>query len=135
MHLSTLFRSLIKQIDQFRYFLKEKQFGIICLIETLLDETISDHEVNIEGYDIVRKDRNRKGGGVAIYVRNTINYMIRAEFDAKDLETITIEIKPKSKPFIINCVYRPPDSTVELLNTYETLIEKLDFENKETILI
>ena len=33
-------RSLIKHIDQFRYFLKEKQFDIICLNETLLDETI-----------------------------------------------------------------------------------------------
>jgi hypothetical protein len=43
--------------------------------------------------------------------------------------------KPKSKPFIINCVYRPPDSTVELLHTYEKLIEKLDYENKETIFI
>ena len=129
-------RSLIKHIDQFRYFLKEKQFDIICLNETLLDETINDHEVNIEGYDIVRKDRNRNGGGVAIYVRSTINYMIRAEFDTESLETITVEIsKPKSKPFIINCVYRPPDSTVELLNTYEKLIEKLDYENKETILI
>ena len=128
-------RSLIKHIDQFRYFLKEKQFDIICLNETLLDETINDHEVNIEGYDIVRKDRNRNGGGVAIYVRSTINYMIRAEFDTGGLETITVEIsKPKSKPFIINCVYRPPDSTVELLNTYEKLIEKLDYENKETIL-
>ena len=84
----------------------------------------------------MRKDRNRNGGGVAIYVRSTINYMVRGEFDTEGLETITVEIsKPKSKPFIINCVYRPPDSTVELLNTYEKLIEKLDYENKETILI
>ena len=129
-------RSLIKHIDQFRYFLKEKQFDIICLGETFLDETINDHEVNIEGCVIVRRDKNRNGGGVAIYVRNSINWVIRAEFDTEDLETITVGIsKPKSKPFLINCVYRPPDSTLELLNTYEKLIEKLDSEDKKTILI
>jgi exonuclease III len=84
----------------------------------------------------VRKNINRNGGGVAIYVRSAVNYMIRTLFDTEGLETITVEIsKPKPKPFIINCVYRPPDSTVELLHTYEKLIEKLDYENKETIFI
>ena len=62
-------RSLIRHIDQFRY-----QFDIICLIETLLDETINDHEVTRSiGYEILRKDGNRNGGGVAVYVRNKIN--------------------------------------------------------------
>jgi hypothetical protein len=56
--------------------------------------------------------------------------MIRA--DTGGLEKITVEIsKSKSKPFIINCVYRPPDSTVELLNTYEKLIEKLTTKTRK----
>ena len=131
------FQSLMKYIDQFRYFLKDKQFDIICLNETLLDETINDHEVNITGYEILRKDRNRNGGGVAVYVRNTINYISRTELDTDDLETITVEIsKPRSiKLFIVNCLYRPPNATVELFSAYERLIEKLDSENKEIILI
>ena len=58
-------RSLIEHIDQFRYFLKERQFDIICLNETILDETINDHEVSIQGYDIVRKDSNHNNGKVA----------------------------------------------------------------------
>ena len=84
----------------------------------------------------MRKDRNRNGCGVAVYVRNTINYISRTELDADDLETITVEIsKPRSKPFIVNSMYRPPNSTVELFSAYEKLIEKLDSENKEIILI
>ena len=129
-------RSLIENIDQFRYFLKDKQFDIICLNETLLDDTINDHEVNITGYQILRNDRNRNGGGLAVSVRNTIYYISRTELDTNDLETITVEIsKPRSKPFIVNCMHRPPNSTVELFSAYEKLIEKLDSENKETILI
>ena len=65
-----------------------------------------------------------------------INYISRTELDTDYLETITVEIsKPRSKPFIVNCMYRPPNSTVELFSAYEKLIEKLDSENKEIILI
>jgi hypothetical protein len=41
-----------------------------------------------------------------------------------DLEIITVEIsKPKSKPFLVSCWYRPPDSPVEFFNNYEELIK------------
>ncbi len=53
-----------------------------------------------------------------------------------DLEIITVEIfKPKSKSFLVNCWYRPSDSSVEIFNNYEELVKKMDFENKEVILI
>jgi hypothetical protein len=61
---------IIKHIDEFRIFLRKKQFDIICLNETMLDETIADNEVLIDGYEITRKDRNRHGGGVLLYIRN-----------------------------------------------------------------
>ena len=67
---------------------------------------LNDHEVNVIGYEILRKDRNRNNGGVAVYVRNTINYISRTELDTDDLETITVEIsKPRLKPFIVNCMH------------------------------
>ena len=31
-------------------------------------------EISMCGYDIVRKDRNRNGGGVALYITNVIDY-------------------------------------------------------------
>ena len=33
--------------------------------ETKLDNTVYDSEVTIDGYNIARSDKNRKGGGVA----------------------------------------------------------------------
>jgi hypothetical protein len=58
-------------------YLEEQYFDIISLNETMLDSSISDHEIKINGYDIVRKDRNRHGGEVAIYLRNSLNYTVR----------------------------------------------------------
>ena len=36
---------------------------VLALNETRLDPTISDELVNVEGYDILRADRTRNGGG------------------------------------------------------------------------
>ena len=90
----------------------------------------------IVGYDVVRKDRNRHGGGVVIYTRSSINYTVRDDLAHESLEAITLEIsKPRSKPFLINSWYRPPDSALELFNIYEDLITRMDSENKEVVLI
>ena len=59
----------------------------------MLDETIQDHEVSLNGYDIVR---GVNGGGVAIYVRNSITYKSRPDLEHEKLELITVEVfKPK----------------------------------------
>jgi hypothetical protein len=48
-------------------------------------------------YDIIRKDRSRNGGGVCIYLRSSINYIIRQDLISSELEAVCIEIiKPHS---------------------------------------
>ena len=42
--------------------------------ETKLDSTVNDEEVEIDGYNLMRQDRNRNGGGVACFVSNSIHY-------------------------------------------------------------
>ena len=37
-----------------------------------LDESFFSMQVNIDGYNIFRSDRNAKGGGVLVYVRDDI---------------------------------------------------------------
>ena len=64
----------------------------------MLDETIQDHEVSLNGYDIIRKDRNHNGGGIAIYIRNSITYKLRPDLEYENLELIIVEVfKPKVK--------------------------------------
>ena len=58
----------------------------------MLDSSMPNDEININGYDIVRKDRNRNDGGVALYIRNVIDYGIRNDFMNEKLETIMIEV-------------------------------------------
>ena len=41
---------------------------IICIVETWLDNDVSDNELFLSNYRLFRLDRNRHGGGIAIYV-------------------------------------------------------------------
>ena len=45
------------------FFLANNDIDIISINKTKLDEVISDNEVSIPGYDIIRHDRLSNGGG------------------------------------------------------------------------
>jgi len=42
----------------------------LALNEARLDCSFEDSHFVINGYDLIRNDRNRQGGGIAIYIRN-----------------------------------------------------------------
>ena len=52
---------------------------ILAINEAKLDDSFTDGEISISGYTIERKDRNRYGGGVALYVRENLSYTIRED--------------------------------------------------------
>ena len=64
----------MKHFDELLIYMQDKPFDILTLNETWLDNSISDSEVKIPGYDIVRRDRNRNGGGVAMFIRSNISF-------------------------------------------------------------
>ena len=128
--------SLTKYIDQLQIYLQKESFDILSVNETRLDEHIIDSIVNINGYSIVRNDRNRDGGGVAIYYRNCTNTALRNDLIPEDLEAICIEVKQaKSKPILIASVYRPPNTSTDIFKKIEILMQNLDQENKEVIIL
>ena len=77
--------------------------------ELKLDHTVPDLEENLPGYDIIRCDRNRNGGGVACYIRKDLYFNTRA-LNCKEIENIIFDILlPKSKPITIGAFHRPPN--------------------------
>ena len=107
--------SLSKHIDELRLNMQHQYLDILVLNETRLDETFSNSEISIDKYTLVRNDRTRHGGGVAMYIRNSINFNLRNDLHDEALEFLCVEIsKPKVKPFLISTWYRPPNSCKDL---------------------
>ena len=63
-------------IDEIRLLLRDEHFDLLALNETRLDRYYSDDhdDVRVNGYKIRRDDRNRRGGGVCIYIKESINF-------------------------------------------------------------
>ena len=57
-------RSLLPKLSQLKLTIKDTNTAVLSFSETWLDDSISGNEVKIEGYNIVRLDRNREGGCV-----------------------------------------------------------------------
>ena len=70
--------SLLKHIDQLRLFCATHKPHVLCLNETKLDNEIRDEDLVIESFhSIYRKDRDRHGGGVAMFISEQIKFLKR----------------------------------------------------------
>ena len=59
--------SLLSKIDELREMVKTSNATVVGITESKLDDSINNCELCIEGYCIIRLDRNRKGGGIVLY--------------------------------------------------------------------
>ena len=61
--------SLPKHLEELQSNLSNQ---LVDLLVLRVNTFLKDELFSIDGYDLLRKDRNRQGGGVAIYIRSTI---------------------------------------------------------------
>ena len=101
-------RSLPSNLDSLRAYAASNNPDIIALCETWLDETIADLEIFLPGYYIVRRDRNRRGGGILLYVRDSIP--ISTTVVHPTLELLSVELTLKQGPLLFCLIYRPPSA-------------------------
>ena len=117
--------SLLSKIDELRAIAKKSRAAVIGITESKLDESVTDEEINIDGYELIRSDRNRHGGGVACYIRNDISFNPRGNFSS-EVENIFLDmLLPKTKPILIGILYRPPDQS-KFLDKLSTAISETD---------
>lgn len=102
-------RSLVNKIDQLAVFIKTQNFDILALNETWLDKSVTDNEIKIEGYNIIRNDRNRTGGGVCFYIKNIIKFAEESKIKT-GIESLWLKLKNGNADLVIGTIYRPPNA-------------------------
>ena len=132
------FANICKLIDTHRY------IDILNLSEThICDEENIDELYEIPGYKFINRHRtDGRGGGVAIYVKDSIKFERRFDLEGSHLENIVIEIfikANKTKNIIISNCYRPPETSDYFPKNFNELFnESLSLINatqKEVILL
>ena len=110
------FQSLKNKVLEFRHMVSDEKPDVIIGTETWLHPNIKNTELNLDEYEIYRKDRqnNKKGVGVMIAVKGDLNSEnINNKYES---ETIFCRIKLNSTPkkeIIVGSIYRPPNSDLE----------------------
>ena len=66
-------RSLYPKVDMMNDLLSRNDIDIMCITESWLNEKLSNTNISIPGYQIFRRDRDSKGGGVLLYVRDNLH--------------------------------------------------------------
>ena len=61
-----------KYITGIKLVLQETGLDILAITETKLAANITEDEIGMDGYFVVRKDRDRNGGGVLIYYKDLL---------------------------------------------------------------
>ena len=114
--------SLLSKIDELREIVKTSNATVVGITESKLDDSINNCELCIEGYCIIRLDRNRKGGGIVCYISNKIRFNVKNGI-SNEIKTIFIELLiPKTKPITAGIICKPLDQ----LRSLERLSDSLN---------
>ena len=129
--------SLLPKLDELRSSLVEPtSLPVVAFSESWLDDTVSDGEISIPGYSAFRKDRNRNGGGVVVYVNETLRASKRPDLDNSELEAVWVEIRQTaSKRLVVGVLYRPPSSDSGFMTDLSEVLQMLRLEQKEIIIL
>ena len=122
--------------DELQLFLQSSGIHILALNETKLVPQYPKELNAVAGYQQKRLDRTCNGGGISLYVRDSVKFKPRDDVPADNLELICVEIQPpKSNSYLIVSWYRPPSDPVGSFSKLERVLSYLDKEGKEIILL
>ena len=85
------------------------RIDIFLVSETKIDKSFPVGQFLIDGYSTpFRLDRNQRGGGLLLYVREDIPCKILNEYSSeKAIENLFVEINLRSKKWLLSCSYNP----------------------------
>ena len=102
--------------------IEAQPYDILVFSETWLSPAIDSNSLLIPNFNPpLRCDRiDRLGGGVALYLKDTLACTLRQDLSIPNLEAIWVQIIHDNKTLLIGGFYRPPNSN----NNYWSLIEE-----------
>ena len=111
-------------MDEIRLILTICSIDVLCICESWLDDSVTNNDVFVDGYVIVRKDRNRSGGGVLMFIKDSFDFETINCDTSDNVECIFVKIKSEES-MVVGTAYRPPSAPVSYLNSLLDCIEQV----------
>jgi exonuclease III len=131
-------RSMVHKLDEIREVLSQLPVSILALSETWLESEFED-TIHMPNYKFIHKSRegNRGGGGVGLFVRDTIKFQLYEEkSEHKTYEGLFIKTYLPSTTCLVGVLYRPPgQNLVEFNAEIEVLFSSIVKGTKDIVLL
>ena len=102
---------------------------IIDITESKLDHTFPDSSFRVSGYNKpFRKDRNRNGGGILVFIRDDIPCKELQIIFFNEFEVLFIEVNLSHSKWLFVACYRSPSQNDDLF--FRKLSNQIDFYSK-----
>ena len=123
-------------IEEVKLLLYICRFDTLAITETYLNCKISNSQLEIENYKMVRRDRSlgMVGEGCLVYVANHLCFTRLKSFESTDIEGIWLKIMFDLSALIVGSIYRPPSDS-EFFQRFYITLEKVWLKHRNVIVI
>ena len=123
--------------DEVGRLMSSRGISVFGIAETWLRPSISDRELAIDHYNLLRKDHlHRHGGGVCVYYHESLGVQCRTDLESDDLEILWLDVGGSSSCVCIGCGYRPPHMPQTYWDNFESNLEGACFwSNADNIVV
>ena len=94
----------------------------ICIVESWLCPNITTAEIGLPGFNTVRLDRDRHGGGIVLFVADVYNVKVLQQ-GPFDLEFLLVSEQCAHFRLSLAVLYRPPSSSAFYLDILYSVLE------------
>ena len=102
------------RLQELQHFVDLNDISILALSEMKVDVEVHPSLYYLKGFhEPVTKFRTRKGGGVAIYVRNKIPFSRITELESDYFEALWVKVKTQKAVTVLCSCYLPPHTTAD----------------------
>ena len=128
-------RGLMSKLPEIHLMLTRDKPLLFLLTETWLTNRCPNGLLQIQGYQIVRRDRKgKRGGGILCFIHESLQWVHRTDLSTNN-EDVWLELFCQGRNIIMCLSYRPPNEQMAaFLNNAETSLEKAFSETPRLIL-
>ena len=129
-------RSIRNKIEEVKLLLYVCRLDILAITETHLNREISNSQLEVENYKMVRRDRSSGmvEGGCLVSIANHLCFTRLKSFESTDIEGIWLKIMFESSAFIVGSIYRPRSDS-EFFQRFYIMLEKVWLKYRNVIVI
>ena len=130
-------QSLLCHLDEILLLVEDRNPDILCISETWLLPTVESRFIKIPNFKVFRQDEGR-GGGVCIYVRDTLkSSQIKVDIPKVDnVDHLWLNIQSSMFPsFIVGTVYRHPHALADSFEHMIDIFKDILLRNKSVFIL